>query len=133
VVLVDTNVLLRHLLGDDEDQSPRASAFWRRVEQGEIPARLSDLALFETVFTLQREARVPRPEIRDRLQRLLDMPGLTVPDADTWRDALDLYARGRLSYADAYHVILAASLEISEIVSFDTDLDRVPSVTRIEP
>lgn len=35
---LDTNILLRHLLQDDPQQSPRATAFLLRVENGEVEA-----------------------------------------------------------------------------------------------
>jgi predicted nucleic acid-binding protein len=38
-----------------------------------------------------------------------------------------------VSFADCYHIALAADLEFTEIYSFDKWMDRYPSISRIEP
>ncbi|MCC7352827.1 MAG: hypothetical protein IT330_03645, partial [Anaerolineae bacterium] len=62
---LDTNVLLRHLLGDPPQLSSRATAFLARVERGEVRVCTADTVIFETVFTLQRYYRQPKVKIRD--------------------------------------------------------------------
>lgn len=131
--LLDTNILLLHLLQNHRTQSPRATAFLERVEAGELRVRVLDLALFETIFTLQRQRRVDKRHIREQLMRIIDLPGVVIPGKDRWRTALDLYVKHRLSIADAYHVVMMGRLKSSEIVTFDRDFDRVPGITRIEP
>lgn len=58
--LLDTNILLRHLLQDHPDHSPRATAFLKRVEDRELTVRSTEIVVFETVFTLQRRQGFPR-------------------------------------------------------------------------
>ena len=48
MIAVDTNVLLRRLLRDDEDQAAKA----RRLFEGERPVLITDVVLAETVWTL---------------------------------------------------------------------------------
>jgi predicted nucleic acid-binding protein len=131
--LLDTNVLLRHLLQDHADHSPRATRFFERVEAGEMQVRLSDLVVFETIFTMQRLARVPRDLIRDRLQVVLSAPGMVFPGRERWLQVLDLYADSGLSIADAYHAVMMQRLRIGEIASFDRDFDGIAGIVRIEP
>ena len=54
LMFLDTNILLRHLLQDHPEQSPRATAYLARIEEGELRARIADAVIFETVFALQR-------------------------------------------------------------------------------
>lgn len=42
-------IFLRHLLGDDPQQSPRASAYFQAIDQGLRTARISDIVIFELV------------------------------------------------------------------------------------
>ena len=51
---LDANIILRHLLQDLPDQSPRATAFIRRIEAGELTVRTTDTVIFEAVFVLER-------------------------------------------------------------------------------
>ena len=132
-VFLDTNVLLRHLLADVPDQSPRATAFLMRVEKGEIEAQLADTVVFETVFTLQRHYRKGKGEIRDALLPLLELPGIILPGKRKFRRIFDLYVDRNLPFADAYHAILMQELSLTQIVSFDTDFNDIPGISRLEP
>lgn len=130
---LDTNVLLRHLLQDHPDQSPRATAFLGRIEAGEVKVRISDTIVFETVFTLQRYYKQSKADIRENLLPLIELPGIVLPGKRRSRTAFDLYVDLNLPFADAYHAALMQSLGLSEIISFDEDFDRTPGITRQEP
>jgi predicted nucleic acid-binding protein len=88
---LDTNVLLRHLLQDHPQQSPRSTAYLARVERGEIKVRTADTVVFETVFTLQRQYGVPKEDIRDNLLPILELPGIVLPGKRRLRKVFDLY------------------------------------------
>ena len=130
---LDTNILLRHLLQDQPDHSPRATAYLKQIEDGLVRVRTSDIVIFETVFTLQRWARRPKDQIRDVLLRIIDLPGIVLPGKRRLRKAFDLYVTRNVAFADAYHAVLMEQLKLKEIVSFDTDFDRLPGVIRKEP
>ena len=133
IPFLDTNVIVRHLLGDHQEQSPRATAYLRRIEQGEIRVRTADTVIFEAVFTLQRSYGLPRTEIRDALLPLIELPGIVLPGKRRFRRAFDLYVDLNIPFADAYHAALMESLKASEIVTFDADFDRITDITRQEP
>jgi predicted nucleic acid-binding protein len=130
---LDTNIFLRHLLQDDPDHSPRASTFLKRIEEGEVKVRTSDTVIFETVFTLQKVYRRPKAAIRDTLLPLLELPGIVLPNKRQYRKVFELYVENNLPFADAYHAVLMRQLKLTEIVSFDTDFDRIEGLTRIQP
>ncbi len=130
---LDTNILLRHLLQDHPEQSPKATAYLARIERGELKARIADTVVFEAVFTLQRHYHQPKAKIRDALLPLIELPGIILPGKRHLRKVFDLYVDLNLPFADAYHAVLMRRLRLDEIVSFDTEFDRVPGVTRREP
>ncbi len=130
---LDTNILLRHLLADHPEHSPRATAFLTRVERGELQVRTADTVVFETVFTLQRHYHQPKDAIRDALLPLLELPGIVLPGKRRYRKVFDLYIQLNVPFADAYHAVLVERLKLDSIVSFDRDFDRVPGITRVEP
>lgn len=130
---LDTNVLLRHLLQDDPEQSPLATAYLGRLERGEVRVRTSDVVVFETVFTLQRRQGQPRRAIRDELLPLLDLPGIVLPGKRRFRRVFDLYVRLDLAFADAYHAVQMERLGIDQVVTFDQEIDRVPGLRRVSP
>ena len=62
---LDANMILRHLLQDLPDQSPRATALIDRIEAGDLIVRTAEAVIFEVVFTLERTYKVPRADIRN--------------------------------------------------------------------
>lgn len=130
---VDTNIFLRHLLADEPRQSPRATAFFTRLERGELTARTSDIVIFETVFTLQRSYGLPKPAIRDAVLALLELPGLLLPGKRRFRRVFDLFVDRNLPFVDAYHIVLMQQLGLDEIVSFDMDFEHIEGLRRIAP
>src|SRR5919201_383698 len=99
---LDTNVLLRHLRADVPDQSSRATALIERIEQGELQVRLSELVVFETVFTLQRSYRVPKDRIRDALLPIIELSGIILPGKRRFRRVFDLYVDLNIAFGDAF-------------------------------
>jgi predicted nucleic acid-binding protein len=133
LLFLDTNIFLRHLLQDHPDHSPRASAFLSRIERGEVKVRTSDTVIFETVFTLQKGYRQPKAAIRDALLPLIELPGIVLPRKRRYRKVFSLYVEGNLPFADAYHAVLMEQLNLTEIVTFDTDFDHIEGITRRQP
>ncbi|HEY7034622.1 MAG TPA: PIN domain-containing protein [Thermomicrobiales bacterium] len=133
-VFLDTNVLLRHVLADNVDQSPRATAYFERIARGEQSVRISDTVVFETVFTLEKRYRLPRRDIVRVVWPLLTLTGVILPGKHHYRVVFDLYVdRPSLSFADCYHAMLMKRLRLTEIVSFDRGFDRVLGISRTEP
>lgn len=130
---LDTNILLRHLLQDHPDHSPRSTALLDRVRRGELTVHTSDIVVFETVFALQRAHRVPRVEIAATLLPLLELPGILLPGKRQYRQAFELYLTGPLGFADCYHVVTMRRTGIDQILSFDRGFDRISGITRVEP
>jgi predicted nucleic acid-binding protein len=134
VVLLDTNILLRHILADPPDHTPRATAYLQRIEQGDAQARLTDTVIFETVYVLQSLHRVPRPDIRDAILTILRLSHIRLSSKRMLREVFDLYvSTPSLSYADCYHAVLTKRLGLAAIVTFDRKFDRVPGLVRVEP
>jgi predicted nucleic acid-binding protein len=62
------------------------------------------------------------------------MPGLQLRGKRRYRRVFQLYvANPRLSFADCYHIALIESRGLTDLISFDQDIDRVPSIARTEP
>jgi predicted nucleic acid-binding protein len=133
-VLLDTNVLLRQVLEDHAKHSPRTTALIVAVEQGERAVRLTDTAVFEAVFTLEKTYSVPRADIRDALQPILDLPGVVLPGKRLLHEVFALHVEETgLSFADCYYVMAAKHLGLGTFLSFDRKMGRIEGITRAEP
>lgn len=134
MLTVDTNVILRHLLNDHDDHSPRASALFLQVRQGEQLVFCPETAVFEAVHILHGLKGAPRDRTVAALLMLIEQPafhmdhkGAIVAALAFWRE------QPALDYADCYHLALTNELGLTGIYTFDKKMDRYPGVERIEP
>jgi predicted nucleic-acid-binding protein len=127
--LVDTNVLLRFLLGDDPVQSPKATVLMRRVEQEKEQVELGDGVLAETIWVLEKGLKVPRKDIVRQLGRLLNLRGLQSSGGRrVLLDALANYGRTSCDIVDCLLAARARSKK-TKVYSFDaTDFKRLNCV-----
>src|SRR5438874_9584454 len=125
---LDTNLLLRHLRADVPDQSPRATALIERIERSELEVRLSELVIFETVFTLQRSYKVAKNRIRDALLPIIELPGMVLPGKRRFRRMFELYVTLNIAFGDAYLAVQMEQLKADQLYSFDRELDRLPDI-----
>ena len=123
VYLIDTNVILRYLLDDHEDFSPKAKAFMQDVAKGLIKAELPAVVVVECVYVMEKFYKIPKNEIVDKLSRILNIKGITNSAKSEILDALIKYEN---SNADIVDCILAAkSSPQCVVVSFDKDFKRL--------
>ncbi len=130
---VDTNVLLRYFLADNEEMAKKSLALLHKVESGEEHVETSLLVVFETVFALYRTYRISKARVRDLMIPLLGMKGLHVPDRQLCVDALNLFVTRNISYTDAFNALYMRERGISEVYTWDRDFDRVKGIQRVEP
>lgn len=135
VLFLDTNIFLRYLTQDNQEQSARAYRLLRQVEAGTVIATTSEAIIAEIVHVLSSKAlyNVPRPEIRERVGDIIQLKGLKLPAKATYLRALDLYATTALDFVDCLSVAQMERGKITVILSFDRDFDRISTVTRQEP
>jgi uncharacterized protein len=132
--LLDTNIILRHILDDVPNQSPQAHALFLHIEKGERQVRVTDTVVFEAAYTLERFYRAPRREIAKNLLDLLRLPGVVLPGKRFYRQVFELYVgHARLSFADCYHAVMVKRYRLDSVLSFDRGFDRVPDLAREEP
>ncbi len=138
MIAVDTNVLLRYLLHDDEAQATRAEAVF---ETGET-ILVTDVVLAETVWTLAgRRYRLTETKLMATLERLFSDPYIRFEDnRAVWR-ALQAFRSAApageagsarsVGFADAlivYKAMQAAADEGKELTvyTFDAAMQRLP-------
>ena len=126
---VDTSILIRHLTGDPPALARRATAWLARRHE----LILVDLVLAELVYVLESFYERPRNEVATFARSLLAMDSIRSADDLLLLRALELYESARLDFADAYLVAAAELSGIERIASFDRRIDRISSITRVEP
>ena len=126
VHLIDTNILLRFLIGDDPPKATRAKALMKRVENAEELVEIPPEVLTETVWTLKSFYRVPPPEIAQRLTEILSFSGDRSDSREALLKALQTYGTSNADFVDC--LLAARSDEQKKIVyTFDeSDFKKLP-------
>ena len=131
---LDTNIILRYYLGDNLVHSPRSRTLINAIRDGERTVQISDTVVFEVVFTLEKVYHTPRADIREGVLPVIMLPGIFFTGKHLMLEVFDRWIREpSLSFADSYHLSLAKSLGLTEIISFDRKIEKDPAVRRIEP
>lgn len=127
-VLLDTNVVIRHLTGDPPEMAKRATRFL--ASKAELV--LADVILAECVYVLESVYRIDRVGVAQLMRAALMLPTVSA-DVELLFRALEIYEVDRLDFAEAYLVAAAEFTGAESIASFDKAIDRVPSVKRLVP
>jgi predicted nucleic-acid-binding protein len=97
---VDTNVLIRYLIRDDQPQYEKARRLIdREVSKGE-PVLVSLLVLLESEWVLRSRYELAKPEIVTAFSALLDTADLAFEDEPSIEHALYLWKDSAADFAD---------------------------------
>jgi predicted nucleic acid-binding protein len=132
---IDTNIIIRFLTGDDPGKQAACAQLFQRVEKGERKVFVPDLILAECVYVLAspRLYNLTRDKIVSLLAPIVSLKHVEVQNRTTLSNALTLYATTRLDFADAYILATMEQKKTNHLISYDSDFDDFPFITREEP
>jgi predicted nucleic-acid-binding protein len=119
---VDTNVLVRYLVEDDEEQTKRAEALFRRASAKGETIFVSDVVLCEIVWVLESVYHVRRGEIADLLENLMRAKQVELGQADLAYRALEAYRAGKGDFADYVIRERALAAGCTSLATFEKQL-----------
>jgi len=122
-ILLDTNIIIRLLMQDNEEHYKIARTFFLELEAGEKYVLLLDIILCEIVYVLKSYYKQDKTYIADRIKVLLQYENLEVSSRAIIIEALEVYVKKNIDFADA---ILCAkkNLEGYTVLSFDKDVKK---------
>lgn len=127
-MLVDTNVLVRHLTGDPPDQARRASRLLAEADDLLLP----DLIVAECWYVLRSVYGLPVNDVSAALSAVIRSRSVRVVSPQLLELTLR-HAVAGFGFADGYLLALAELAGAGPIASFDRALDSVPGVERRAP
>lgn len=119
---LDTNVLVRFLVEDDEAQSAAAAALIDEALSREEGLFVSDIVVCETVWVLTAAYRVKRPAVIAILRDLLRAKQLVFSAPDLLSRALGAFTTGRGDFADYLIREHARAAGFDQVATFDRAL-----------
>lgn len=131
---LDTNILVYHLTQNHERYWRRSSALMDDLAAGLTTATCASTVILETIYVLEKGFRIPRAVAYPALRSIVNTPTIEFDFRGAILDALEYWhIHSPLSYADCYHLVLAKSLGLTEIYTFDKKMGRYPGIERVEP
>lgn len=117
MVMLDTNIILRYLLNDDEQMASEAET---AIKNMHVQVNIEIFA--EVVYVLKGVYHIDRAEIRQCLLGLLSE--VTTPEPEVLKFGIETYAEQNLDFPDcilyAYHKVKGY-----EIKTFDKKLNKL--------
>jgi predicted nucleic-acid-binding protein len=115
---LDTNILVRYFVRDDETQTRAADHLLEALSADE-PAWISQIVLVELVWVLKLVYRFEREKIAGILDTLLRSKELLIEQEEIAHLALSTYRKSRADFADCLISAAGRAAGCAEVVTFD--------------
>jgi len=116
VIAVDTNIVVRLLMGDDQTQMAQAREIFTATE-----IFIPETVILETEWVLRYAYDLSPATIREGFLKLFGLPNVVLRDARAVSQALEGYRSG-MDFVDALHLALCG--HCSELFTFDKKFVR---------
>lgn len=133
--IVDTNIFVRFLTGDNPKKAEACRDLLRKAEDGKVELQTTESIIAEVIYVLESKNlyNLSRDEIYERLLPILTIDGLRISYKNSVIRALEIYTNEKIDFNDAILVALAERTGIKEINSYDKGFDKIKRVKRMEP
>ena len=123
---LDTNVLVRFLVRDDEEQFERAQRLIRREAQAGTAVLVSHLVLLETEWVLRSRYKLTKAEILGAFSDLMSAIDVTFEDEPAIEEALFTWKNSAAQFADCLIGARYGTLTCSATATFHADALKLP-------
>lgn len=129
MIAIDTNVLLRYVLDDDDRQARAARHLIDDECSPESRALVHEVVVTELAWVLKRRGEHARRDVARTLRELLNNTHLAFRDFEALAAATDAFEEGPADFAD--YLVAAAAQAVGAVTtySFDRHAARSPAYT----
>ena len=134
MIYLDANIFLAAIVNPpQDDQTGLCKQILMKVVSHELPAATSLLTWDEIVFIIKKT--LGKDIASTEGKKFLSFPNLTFlkVDENVISIAQDLLTKYNLNPRDAIHAATALTNNINEILSDDSDFDKLKEIKRIKP
>ena len=128
---IDTNVLVRFLVRDDEAQFEKARKLIKREVSAGRRVFVNQLVLMETEWVLRRRYGVMKDQIIDSISSLLDANDLQIEDEASVEEAVFLWRDSNAEFADCLIGAKNRRLGCRATASFDQKSWKLPDFVSV--
>jgi predicted nucleic acid-binding protein len=123
VYLLDTNIIIRFLVGDNEEHLAKSTEYFEQIELGSMEVEILSDVLMEAFFVLTKFYKLPKVEVISDLKTILSFEGVVNKDKVILFEALSIIENKNLDFVDAL-ICAKCKFQNYEKLSFDKDLNK---------
>lgn len=123
VYLLDTNIIIRFLIGDDERFLTKSVEYFQEIEKAALQVEILEGVLMEAFFVLTKFYKLPREEVILDLKTILALDGVVNRDKIILHEALTIVEVKNIDFVDAL-ICAKSRLQGYGKLSFDTDVKK---------
>jgi predicted nucleic-acid-binding protein len=131
---VDTSVILRLLVKDDDIKMKAAENLLRNAGREGVVLYLLPVTILEIVWVLEKVFKFKRKDIRELTEAIMNTPQLKVEKEDTFRKALRIYEERNVKFADAVMGYWGLEKGLTTVFTYDEkDFKRIEGLAVRKP
>lgn len=121
VSLIDTNVIIRFLAADIEEQHLMSVDMMRQIQSGKLKVEILGEVLMEVLFIMVKFYKETKKDVIKNLQSLLKLEGVVNRDKFILIETLNVMQKKNIDYVDAL-ICTKNVLQGYGKISFDKDV-----------
>ncbi len=123
VYLLDTNIIIRFLVGDNEEHLAKSTEYFEQIELGSMEVEILSDVLMEAFFVLTKFYKLPKIEVISDLKTILSFEGVVNKDKVILFETLSIIENKNIDFVDAL-ICAKCKFQNYEKLSFDKDLNQ---------
>ena len=123
VYFLDTNIIIRFLVGDNEEHLKKSIKYFEQIEQGSMKVEILSDVLTEAFFVLTKFYKLPKREVISDLKVILSFEGVVNRNKVILFEALSIIENKNIDFVDAL-ICAKCRFQNYDKLSFDKDLDK---------
>ncbi len=125
VYLLDTNIIIRFLVGDHEAHLTKSIDIFKQIEIAKLQVEILESVLMEAYFVLTKFYKLPKEEVINDLKTILAFNGVVNSNKPILYETLTIMERKSIDFVDAL-ICAKSKLQGFGRLSFDDDVKRCP-------
>jgi predicted nucleic acid-binding protein len=117
--IVDSNIILRYLLRDDERKFAECVRLFRAARENRVTLILPPIVAYEVVWVLERTYKYDRGRICAVMNGILNTPEIKCAEPDNLRLALEIYGSKNVKFGDAVIAAWGREKGVDTIYTYD--------------
>ena len=123
VYLLDTNIIIRFLTGDNEKFLEQSILYFKDIEKGSLQVEILEGVLMEAFFVLTKFYKLPKSEVIQDLKTILALDGIVNHNKIILHEALNIIDNKNVDFVDAL-ICAKSNLQNYGKLSFDSDIKK---------